>query len=163
MKKIAFLIAVCVISVAFLPGQGYAQVRAQFSYDGTANCERPSVSNFPIHYEGTGTLSPDRRAFLDLESNVNGRESYDVRLGARPTAANEGSASLRVLSRHSLRAVRDYPNNIMIVDIKVVGTACTISVENRLKPGKRQYTFPTYVGLAYCDKPQVIKTSCKSI
>lgn len=33
-------------------------------------------------------------------------------------------ASLRVLSRRSLRAVRDYPNNIVVVDLKVSGTSC---------------------------------------
>src|SRR6266478_350813 len=161
--KIAFLVALGVIGIAFFPGESHAQVRAEFSYDATANCERPSVSNFPIHGEGTGTLSTDRRGSLDLQSNVNGRESYDVRLGAKATPAQEGSASLRVLSRRSLRAVRDYPNNTLVVDIRVAGATCTINIENHLKPGKRQYTFPTVVGLAYCDKPQVIKTSCRSL
>jgi hypothetical protein len=67
---------------------------------------------------------------------------------------------LHVLGRHSLRAVREYPNNIVVVDLKVTGTSCTIKIENRLKPGKRQYTFTTPLGLAYCDKPKITKTSC---
>jgi hypothetical protein len=163
MKKIAFLVVACAIGGAFFPEESHAQVRAQFSYDAVANCERPRVSNFPIHYEGTGKLSTDRSASLDLESNVNGHESYDVRLGAKATAAQDGSASLHVSGRHSLRAVRDYPNNILVVDLRVVGTTCTITIDNRLKPGKRQYTFPTVVGLAYCDKPQLTRTSCRGI
>lgn len=163
MGKSALLVALFAIWIAFLPEQGFAQVQAKFSYDAIANCAKPNLRNYPIHGEGTGRLSTDRNASLDFRSNVSGRETYNVKLGGAAAAAPAGSASLRVLSRKSLRAVRDYPNNIMIVDLRVVGTSCTIKIENRLKPGKSQYTFTTSFGLAYCDKPQIIKTSCNGI
>jgi hypothetical protein len=51
------------------------------------------VQNFPIHGEGSGTLSTDRSAQLDMTSNVEGRVVYNATLGARPTEAPEGSAS----------------------------------------------------------------------
>jgi hypothetical protein len=37
------------------------------------------------------------------------------------------------MRRKSLRAVRDYPNNTLVVDLKLVGSPCTIKIENRLK------------------------------
>jgi hypothetical protein len=163
MGKIAFLVAVIAVGAAFLPEESCAQVQAKFSYEALANCEKPHVRNYPIHGEGTGKLSLDRSASLDFQSNVGGRETYDVKLGGPPAAARAGSASLHVMGRHSLRAVRDYPNNILVVDLRVVGTSCTMRIENRLKPGKRQYTFPTPLGMAYCSRPQIIKTSCAEI
>jgi hypothetical protein len=163
MGKSALLVALLAIWIAFLPEESFAQVQAQFSYDAVVNCAKPNLRNHPIHGEGTGKLSTDRSASLDFHSNVSGRETYNVKLGGPAAAAREGSASLRVLSRKSLRAVRDYPNNTVIVDLMVVGTSCTIKIANRLKPGKSQYTFTTPFGLAYCDKPQIIKTSCTSI
>jgi hypothetical protein len=159
-SALAMLLAIWIM---FLPEQSFAQVQAQFSYDAIANCAKPNLRNYPIHGEGTGKLSIDRSASLDFHSNVSGRETYNVKLGGPAAAAPEGSASLHVLSRKSLRAVRDYPNNTVVVDLRVVGKSCTIKIENRLKPGKRQYTFTTPFGLAYCDRPQIIKTSCTSI
>ncbi len=118
------------------------------------------MRNFPIHGEGTGTLSRDGTATLDVDSNVEGRQRYDAKLGGRIETPG-GSASLNVRSRHSLRVVRDYPNNIMIIELRVVGRACTLKVESRLKPGRRQYTFATQLGLAYCDRPVITKTTCE--
>jgi hypothetical protein len=163
MGKSALLAALLAIWITFLPERSFAQVLAQFSYDAIANCAKPNLRNYPIHGEGTGKLSTDRSASLDFHSNVSGRETYNVKLGAPAAVVREGSASLRVLNRKSLRAVRDYPNNTVVVDLRVAGTSCTIKIENRLKPGKSQYTFTTPFGLAYCDKPQIIKTSCTSI
>ena len=47
--------------------------RARFSFDALANCEKPAVQAFPVHAEGTGTLSADRSAPLDMDSNMEGR------------------------------------------------------------------------------------------
>jgi hypothetical protein len=163
MRKFTFSVALLAVCVVFFPGPGRAQVQARFTYDALINCDKPSVRNYPIHGEGTGKLSTDRSASLEHQSNVGGRDSYNVKLGAPPTEANGGSASLRVLGRRSLRAIREFPNNLVIVDIRVSGTACSMTIVNRLKPGQRQYTFPTSLGMAYCSKPQVIKTSCNPI
>ena len=41
-------------------------VRAKFSFDALADCQQPAVTSFPVHGEGTGTLSTDRTATLDM-------------------------------------------------------------------------------------------------
>jgi hypothetical protein len=163
MKKFASSVVLLAVSVVFFPTSGRAQVQAHFTYDAVVNCDKPSVRNYPIHGEGTGKLSTDRSATLEHQSNVGGRDTYNVKLGAPPTEADGGSASLRVLGRRSLRAIREFPNNLVIVDIRVTGRSCSMTIVNQLKRGQRQYTFPTSLGMAYCAKPQVIKTSCNPI
>jgi hypothetical protein len=159
----AWLVAGCAAALVSTTAPGFAQVTAKFSFDAVANCERPMmVRDFPIHGEGTGTLSTDRSASLDLNSNVEGSQRYDVKLGGKPIETPDGSATLRVRSRSSLRAVRDYPNSQLIIDIKSTGKTCTVNVQSRLKPGKRQHTFSTTMGLAYCDQPRIIRTTCNA-
>ena len=135
-------------------------LRAKFSFDGLANCDNPPVRNFPIHGEGTGELSVDRSATLDMDSNVEGKVRLNATLGAAPTEAPGGSASLHVLGRHTLRAVREYPNNVIIINMTVRGNTCSMTLENRLKPGKTQYTFYNGSGLTYCARPQITHTEC---
>jgi hypothetical protein len=148
-------------SLSFAAGSG---MRAKFVYDGVADCQIPPIANLPIHAEGTGTLTLDRHASLDVDSTVAGQEHYETRLGGRATEAEAGSASLRVLGKHHIQAVRSYPNNILVADINVVGRGCTLTVENRLKPGKQQYTFTTrFGGLAYCGRPRMVSTSCEPL
>src|ERR1700682_1894853 len=76
----------------------FAQARANFIVDELANCQQPLVRDFPVHIEGTGTLSTDGSARVDLSSNVEGQTSYRGRLGTE-TAAPGGSASLHVTGR----------------------------------------------------------------
>jgi hypothetical protein len=139
-----------------------AVLRAKFSFEGLANCENPPVRNFPIHGEGTGVLSVDRTATLDMDSNVEGRVTLNTKLGAPPSEAPGGSASLHVAGRHTLRAVRDYPNNIIVINMTVHGNTCSMTLENRLKPGKRQYTFFNGSGLSYCERPQITHSECSA-
>jgi len=163
-RRIYFSVAVAV-AMFFMPVSGEAagqQLRAKFSFDGLATCQQPAVSNFPIHGEGTGVLSTDRSATLDMDSTVEGRVQYQAKLGGAPMEAPLGSASLRVVGRHTLRAVRDYPNNYIAISMTVRGGACAITIENRLKPGKRQYTFYNGSGLSYCSKPTITRSSCES-
>ena len=119
MRKFTFSVVLLAVCVVFFPGPGRAQVQARFTYDALINCDKPSVRNYPIHGEGTGKLSTDRNATLEHQSNVGGRDTYNVKLGAPPSAADGGSASLRVLGRRSLRAIREFPNNLVIVDLRV--------------------------------------------
>jgi hypothetical protein len=86
---------------------------------------------------------------------------YTAKLGGPPTAAPEGSASLRVAGRHTLRAIREYPNNYMVISLTVIGSRCTMTIEQRLKPGKRQYTFFNGSGVSYCSKPIITRTACE--
>ena len=73
-----YIVVALAASVLTLPVSTDAagpQVRARFSFDGLANCENPPVRNFPIHGEGTGVLSVDRSATMDVSSNVGGGSS----------------------------------------------------------------------------------------
>ncbi len=161
--RLAHAVAVLALTILAAPGQSEAagtSIRGKFSFDGVANCTNPPMQNLPIHVEGTGVLSTDRSARLDMSSNVEGPVQINTKLGGRPSETPGGSATLRVAGRHTLRAVRDYPNNIIVVSMTVVGNSCSMRVENRLKPGKRQYTFSTSVGFAYCSRPQITRTEC---
>ena len=116
--------AACWLAMA---GDASAQsLRAKFSFEGTANCTNPAISGFPIHGEGTCVLSTDRSAKLDLNSNIEGPVTINAKLGAKASDAPGGSASLRVAGRHTLRAVRNYPNNSIIIDLTVVGNSCSM-------------------------------------
>jgi hypothetical protein len=153
--------AAAILSIPLSADAAGTSARAKFSFDGLATCQNPPVSNFPIHGEGEGVLSTDRSASLDMNSTVEGRVQYQAKLGGPPTAAPEGSASIRVIGRHTLRAVRDYPNNYIAINLTVRGNACSITIENRLKPGRRQYTFYNGSSLSYCSKPIITRASCE--
>lgn len=160
-----FFSSIIAAAISAMPVSGQAagqQVQAKFSFDGLATCQNPAVSNFPIHGEGTGVLSTDRTATLDMNSTVEGRVQYQAKLGGAPMEAPLGSASLRVVGRNTLRAVRDYPNNYIAISMTVRGSNCAITIENRLKPGKHQYTFYNGSGLSYCSKPIITRASCES-
>ena len=153
----AFAAAIFAIPVS---ADAASQIRARFSFDGIATCQNPPISNFPIHGEGEGVLSTDRSATLDMNSTVEGRVQYQAKLGGRPMAAPEGSASLNVVGRNTLRAIRDYPNNQIIITMTVRGGACTVTIDQRLKPGRKQYTFYNGSGLSYCSRPTITRTAC---
>lgn len=161
--KTACIFSTLTATVLLMPVTGEAAgttVRAKFSFDGLADCQQPVVHDFPVHAEGSGELSTDRTATLDLQSNIGGREQYSAKLGAKPTEALGGSASLRVAGRHTLKAVREYANNYVIVYMTVIGNACALRIENRLKPGKRQYAFQGNMGTALCSKPRIVRAEC---
>jgi uncharacterized protein YkvS len=167
MGKTKFVHAVALLAgaIAMLPVSSQAGggvIRGKFSVDGIATCENPPVQNFPIHAEGTASLSTDRSATMDMSSNVEGMVQYNAKLGGNIELPN-GSASLHVAGRHTLRAIREYPNNSLIVDLTIIGNSCSLKVENRLRRGKSQYTFHTAIGLAYCSRPQVVKAECSVI
>jgi hypothetical protein len=156
------------LAVTFTSSQADPALRAKFSYDGIATCENPSVQNLPIHVEGTGTLDVDRHASLDVTGSTMGifvkKEHYDTTLGGKPSAAENGAASVRVIGRRHLQAIRYYPNNSVIADLYVTGNLCTIKIDHRLNRGKRQYTFTNPLGgLAYCERPRTVHTSCEPI
>jgi hypothetical protein len=137
-------------------------IRGRFNYDGVANCQQPPVKNFHFHAEGTAVLSADRTANLDVTSSTSGRTNLNAVLG-RKTEAPGGSTTLNVVGRHTLRAVRDYPNNITVVVMSIRGNDCKMTIEDRLNPGKRQYTFYSGSGdISYCSHPQITRTECSA-
>jgi hypothetical protein len=162
--RTALLIAAAAACVLTISGEASAQsLRAKFSFDGIADCSNPPIHRFPIHGDGTGVLSVDRSAKLDMTTNVEGQVQINTKLGGRPSEVPGGSASLNVAGRHTLRAVRNFPNNSIIMNLTVVGRSCSMKIVNVLKPGKSQYTFYTGSGgFAYCSHPQITRTECSS-
>jgi hypothetical protein len=160
--RTALIIAATLACTLTISGEASAQsLRAKFAFEGLADCTSPPVHNFPIHGEGTGELSTDRSAQLDLQSNIEGQVQIKTKLGAKASETPGGSASLRVTGQHTLRAVRDYPNNSIIIDLTVTGNSCRMKVANVLKRGKSQYTFYTLTGgFAYCSAPRITKAEC---
>lgn len=138
-----------------------AQARAQFAVDVLATCRKPAFKDYPIHVEGTGVLKTDGSARVDVDGGALGRTRYATKLG-QTAAVPGGSASLRVTGRSSLRAIRDYPNHQMIIDLQVSGKECAITVRNVLKPGKRDYVFVGGGGAASCEKPTIVRTACQA-
>jgi hypothetical protein len=147
------------LSSVSCPMSAQAAARARFVVDGLVNCSMPPVRSYPLHVEGVGNLTAGRNASLAISGNVE-NTNYTARLGGRATEVEGGSAALKVTSSNSLRAVRDYPNNTLSIDLKVTGSSCSIRITHRLKPGRQQYTFMTSLGLAYCDKPVTTSATC---
>jgi hypothetical protein len=163
LKAISFGAAMAAAILAIpATAEAAGQVRARFSFEGLATCQNPPITNFPIRGEGEGILSTDRSATLNMNSTVEGQVQYQAKLGGRPMEAPAGSASLHVVGRHTLRAVRDYPNNQIIITMTVRGNACTMTIDQRLKRGKKQYTFYNGSGLSYCSRPVITRTQCTS-
>lgn len=161
-ERLYLIVAVAFVVSSFAQPADAAggEIRAKFSFDGLATCQNPAISNFPIHGEGTGVLSTDRSASLDMNSTVEGRVQYQAKLGGKPMEAPAGSASLHVVGRHTLRAVRDYPNNQVIITMTVNGGACSIKIDQRLKPGRRDYTFYNGSGISHCSRPTITRADC---
>jgi hypothetical protein len=165
-KSFRMIAAAAASAMSLLPASSDAAgsaIRGRFSYDGIANCQQPPITNFPIHAEGTAALSTDRKASLNMTSNTGGSSRLKATLGGGPTAAPGGSTTLNVVGTHTLRAVRDYPNNIAIITMTIRGSSCRMTIDNRLKPGKRVYTFVSGSGsISYCSRPQITRTECVS-
>jgi hypothetical protein len=161
LKIISFGAAIAAAILATpTPSEAAGQIRARFTFEGLATCQNPPIANFPIRGEGEGVLSTDRSATLNMNSTVEGQVQYQAKLGGRAMEAPAGSASLHVVGRHTLRAVRDYPNNQIIITMTIRGADCTMRIDQRLKPGKKQYTFYNGSGLSYCSRPIITKTQC---
>ncbi|MBI5320487.1 hypothetical protein [Bradyrhizobium sp.] len=149
-----FLCAACATEAAF------AQFRAQYGVDVLASCTEPAIKDIPLHMEGTGVLKTDRSAEVTVDGSL-GWSTYGTKLG-QTSKAPGGSAALRVTGRSSLRAIRDYPNHQMIIDMHVSGKECAITVRNVLKPGRRDYIFVSGGGSATCEKPRIVSSACQA-
>lgn len=137
-----------------------AQFRVQYGVDVVANCHKPAIKDLPLHVEGSGVLKTDGSARLNV-SGMGGQTTYRTKLGEASRAPG-GSASLHVTGGSSLRATRDYPNHQMIMDLRVSGKECTVTVRNVLKPGKSEYVFVSAGGKAYCQQPRIVRTGCQA-
>jgi uncharacterized protein YceH (UPF0502 family) len=86
---------------------------------------------------------------------------FDARLGGRPQPAPGGTSQLRVVSSNRLRAIWDLPNNQLILDIKAARESCSLVLNIKLKPGKREYTMFDGRRFHYCSNRRIIATACQ--
>ena len=136
-----------------------------FSFDGVVNCTRPlAVQNFSLHGEGRAVLYSDKRATLDYTQRglSSTQVNFDAKLGGAPSPAPGGTASLRVVSRNTLRAVWSLPNNDLILNVSVSRNSCVAKIDARLTGGAREYTFYDSGMLVYCSRPRIMNVACQA-
>jgi hypothetical protein len=63
--------------------------------------------------------------------------------GARLGRAINAIASWHVRSSNIIERFQSFPNNTRSWQVSVDGASCKLSVVDKLRPGKREYTFPT--------------------
>ncbi|HLX16000.1 MAG TPA: hypothetical protein VKS24_12435 [Bradyrhizobium sp.] len=144
--------------------KGDATLKAVF--DLQFDCERPfSVRNHPIRAVFTGVLHADRNASADLAISgvlLTNRVHFDARLGNASQEAPGGTSSLRVVSRHQIRAIWDLPNNQLVLNIVGKGRSCSANLSLRLKPGMREYSVFDGNLMSYCSRYRLLQTTCEA-
>lgn len=136
-----------------------------FSFDGLVNCTRPlAVQNFALHGEGRAVLYSDKRATLGYTQRglSSTQVNFDAKLGGAPSPVPGGTASLRVVNRHQLRAVWSLPNNDVILNVSVARNSCVAKIDARLKGGAREYSLYDSGMLVYCGRPRIGPVSCQT-
>lgn len=157
----AFLASVLASAFGIAPAA--AQIKGRFSYDALIDCEKPRLRNFPIHVEGTASMSADRSASLHQRSLVGGYSRIDAKLGQKLKDHRGHETELRVTGRSSLRATKEYTNNVAYADLRFIGQACKLDIKMKLKPGKTFHTLNTPLGEAHCSKIRIVKTECSVV
>ena len=112
MKRRAIYFSATIAAAIFstsVSSEAAGQLRVKFSFDGLATCDQPAVTNFPIHGEGTGVLSTDRTAELDMNSSIEGRVQYRAKLGGAPTEAWPYTLALCCEARDSSVQRKNWP------------------------------------------------------
>lgn len=160
MKRILVLAMLCTMLAGAFSATAEAQIKGRFSYDAVLDCEKPRLTNFPIHVEGTASMSADKSASLHQRVGVIGFSRIDAKLGQKLKDHRGHETELRVTGSNSLRATKEYTNNIAYADLRFVGQACKLSIKMKLKPGKAFYTISTPLGEAQCSKFRIVKTEC---
>lgn len=156
------------LAAVVLPPPAFAQsssdrVRVRFSFEGQVDCERPrKVRNFRYSGAGTATLLPNRKASLDMTIAAAGTSElhFDASLGGAPVAAPGGTAQLRVAGDNRLRVTWSQPNHDLTADLVATGNSCTLTIDNRLKAGAKEYAISGGGQIVYCAKPRILRTTC---
>ena len=147
-----------------------AAFRFRGSFDGAADCNIPfgrrayQVKNIPIHGDVSGNLKPDKTGTIDLKMTMAYYVSSRIHFGGvlgETISAPGGTARAEIAGPNHLRLTWDLPNNIIVVEVDVVGQTCKATMGFELKPGKTQYTLHDGRQLYVCSKPRVVRTACR--
>ncbi len=139
------------------------QLTANVTYTGTIDCDQPKqVKDLPISGRGVARMSQDKHASLDLSSTgiTSSHTRFEATLGGGPVAAPGGTASLRVVSSNQLRLVWDLPNHIMTVNVRITPTACSLTVDYRLRGGALKYSMFSNGAFYFCSRPKISSMTC---
>lgn len=139
------------------------QLTANVNYTGTIDCDQPKqVKDLPISGRGTARMSQDKRASLDMYTQgfTSSHTRFDATLGGAPAAAPGGTALLRVVSSNQLRLVWDLPNHTMTVNVRMSPTACSLSVDFRLRGGALKYSMFSNGAFYFCSRPKISSMTC---
>jgi len=111
-------------------------------------------------------MNADKTASADLAITgvlFTSKVHFDARLGGGAQPAPGGTSRLRVVAKNRLQAVWDLPNNQLILDIAATGrSSCSVRLNIKLKPGKREYTMFDGAITYYCSKQQLLSSSCEA-
>ena len=139
------------------------QLTANVNYAGTIDCDQPKqVKDLPISGRGTARMSQDKRASLDMYTQgfTSSHTRFDATLGGAPAPAPGGTATLRVISSSQLRLVWELPNHTMTVNVKMSPTACSLSVDFRLRGGALKYSMFSNGAFYFCSRPKISSMTC---
>lgn len=159
----ASLLMLCGSATPLLAQEGVLNM--SFSFDGVVNCTRPlAVQNFTLHGEGRAILYSDKRATLDYTQRglTSTQVNFDAKLGGAPSPAPGGTATLRVVSRNTLRAVWSLPNNDLILNVSVSRKSCVAKIDARLRGGAHEYSLYDSGILVYCGRPRIANVACQA-
>lgn len=136
------------------PGPGVTKIHAAF----TLSMHRTT----PRDWEGVVL----NEIFLEFSGRNIVKEVYhEASKGAQRTADTKsslGSGKWRILGPHRLQRVDRYPQNIVTVDIEVIGSTCKAQWQSTLLPGFTDHLFPsmTYHQLEHYENPRMEESIC---
>ena len=139
------------------------QIDASISY--VFNRLRPNpTSNIPVTHSFHITLSGANQVD-EQRTSQSGALSYSshlTRLLGQSSSEGMTGGAWRVGGAGRLVRLRNLPQSVETLTIKVEGQGCAISASNRLKPGFSEFMYPR-IGSGewqYYSAPQVTATSC---
>jgi len=123
-------------------------VRVAVDWAMTYDCSGPPtafpIANWPGALHGVLGLNRDRSYAMELSFSGLGSPAWSLRwegrLGGAPMQTRGGSAELRVGGPHRLRAIFHEPNNDIVWDVDADANGCQVTIANRLRPGRTDYT-----------------------
>jgi hypothetical protein len=138
-------------------------VTIRISYVFSINRIRPTPqngiktqTNLTLVLSGSSTVTERRDTHSGRSSN---QGSFSRGLGEAKGSATQWT----VIGANQLRRIVNYPQNQTIIDVRVSGASCQVSVKYVLKPDFKEFMLPRLVTreLAYYDSPRVLSTSCQ--
>lgn len=170
MKSFRLMASVFTVAFAFATTATAQQgiVTANMRFGGIVGCDiHPAIpfriDNVPFRATGQAVLGQDRKASMDL--TIAGllaptRIRLNATLGAAPRRVPGGSAELNVISENELRMVWHLRTSSVIVNVRMSGQSCSMSVDSQLRPGESKYSMYDGRTTHSCAKPQYTDLSC---